>query len=226
MGLIAKEGGSFELVPAGVYSAVCTRVIDLGLQHNMKFGKDEHKVLIQFEIDAKMTDGKPFMIGNRYTVSLGQKAHLRADLESWRGRPFTQAELDAFDLRAVLGAPAMLNVMHSPDGKYSNIASIMPLPRGMQKLAPVGELLCFDTENWDEAVFQKLSDKLKERIMARTVPGSAPPPAPRTTGNGPFDGIDTSRPPQAQPQNWPAPQPKAPPAPAMADADFEDEIPF
>ena len=43
-----------------------------------------------------MPDGKPFLVRRRYTASLHEKSALRKDLESWRGRAFTNVELDGF----------------------------------------------------------------------------------------------------------------------------------
>lgn len=218
MALIAKDnGGNFELAPAGAHAAVCTRVIDLGLQTSQYYGNASHKIMMSFEIAEKMADGKPFLISARYTLSLGVKAALRKDLESWRGRAFTKEELDGFDLRKVLGVPCMLNVVHSEDGKYSNIKSIMPMPRGMPAIQPVGELLYFAIDEWDDAVFKKLSEKLREKILNRVLPedeqSKTAMPTYQQPPGSPFAGMD---------------RPFAPPrtAPAFATEDMEDDIPF
>ena len=86
-----------------------------------------------------MSDGKPFLIKKDYRASLHEKAGLRKDLEAWRGRPFTNVELQGFDLENVVGAPCMLNVIHkqgSKGGTFSNIAGIMPLAKGFTTLKP------------------------------------------------------------------------------------------
>ena len=54
----------------------------------------------EIEIEGEM---KPRAISETYTNSLGEKANLRKMLENWRGRAFTQEEMDGFDLRNVLG---------------------------------------------------------------------------------------------------------------------------
>lgn len=174
MGLIAKEtGGSFELAPQGTHSAVCVRVIDLGMQINKTTSKPERKVVIVWEIDAEMVDNRPFIVQKRYTLSLHKKANLRADLQSWRGRPFTDEELAGFDLKNVLGKPCLLNVIHSDSGEYANIASISQLPKGMPGLKPTGELLFFNTEEWDATVFNKLSEKMRTTILSASEPPAA-----------------------------------------------------
>jgi hypothetical protein len=63
---------------------------------------------------------------------------MRKDLESWRGRPFTQAELEQFDLEVLLSVGAMVNVIHNvKDGStYANVAAVMKMPKGMSAPAP------------------------------------------------------------------------------------------
>jgi hypothetical protein len=85
-----------------------------------------------FDRDGVPTD-LPRALSRRYTVSLDNRASLRRDLESWRGRKFNPAELEGFDLRKLLGAAALLQVVHetSKEGRtYAAVASIMALPKG------------------------------------------------------------------------------------------------
>ena len=207
----------FEIAPAGPHAAICTRIIDMGLQrsNNPKYPKPAHKIYLQFEIDSLMQDGRPFVVGKQYTFSLSEKAYLLADLQSWRGTPFTEAEKDTFEMRAVLGARCMLNIMHSTDGKYANISAIMPLPPGMKKLTPVGDLIYFDTSEWDDATFAKLSEKMREKILNRVLPedeqSKTVMPAYQQPPGSPFAGMG---------------RPFAPPQTAPATADMDDDIPF
>ena len=73
------------------------------------------------------------LISKTYTASMHEKAALSKDLESWRGRAFTDEERDGFDLKKVLGQPCLLNVIHENKGGtvYANIASVSPVPKGM-----------------------------------------------------------------------------------------------
>jgi hypothetical protein len=82
-------------------------------------------------------NGKPFSCSKKYTASLNEKATLRHDLESWRGRAFTQEELKGFDLEKVIGVNAQVMVMHNTkDGKtYANVATVTPLGKGQAKIA-------------------------------------------------------------------------------------------
>jgi len=142
MGIVAKKTEStYELPPAGTEQAVCAEVVDLGFHPNpLKPGKMQHKVLVLFQLAAERQDGSRFVIGKRYTLSLDERATLRHDLESWRGRAFTPQEEEGFDLDHVLSANGVLNIQHreSKGKTYANILTIMPLMRGMSKLKVEG----------------------------------------------------------------------------------------
>lgn len=160
MRLIAKEhtGQSFEPIAPGVYVGICYGLIDLGTHPNPTFGREAHKILLQWEIPEMRADcerdGKivnlPRAISKRYTLSLSEKANLRRDLESWRGRKFTAQELAGFDLKALLGASCQLQIVHesSTEGRnYATIAAIMALPKGTPRRAPENPLLFFTFED-------------------------------------------------------------------------------
>lgn len=140
--IVSDSGGTFEAIPTGVFPAVCCSLWDLGIQPGFQ-GKQTHKVVLGWEIDQRKTEGewagKRFVVTKTYTASLNEKANLRKDLESWRGRPFTEEELKGFDLEKVVHAPCMLNLLEqvSQKGKkWTGIAAIMPLAKGTTKLEP------------------------------------------------------------------------------------------
>jgi hypothetical protein len=158
--------------PAGTFSAVCYRFLDLGTQDTTFQGKpkQQHKVLIGWEVDEKMDDGRPFTISNRYTWSMSEKANLRKDLESWRGLAFKESDFGpgGFNVKRLLGAPCMLTVVHTEkDGKtYANIRAISKLPKGMTPLHQENPLtfLSLEPEEFDRAIYDALSDGLKQMI--------------------------------------------------------------
>lgn len=45
----AKPSTNFEPVSEGVHIATCTSVIDIGLQHNEMYDKDQRKVILVWE---------------------------------------------------------------------------------------------------------------------------------------------------------------------------------
>lgn len=184
MGRYASDSGEhFEQAPAGNHVARCIRLIDLGTQRGEYQGKPivRNQVLVTWELcNEMMEDGKPFSVSRFYTNSLNEKANLRADLESWRGRAFSPEELVKFDLQGILGKPCMLNVVHSDKGK-AQVSSIATLPKGMTAPEPVNPLLAFWIDEWNQATFDGLGDGLKKIIMQSDEFNQRGAPPPKTT---------------------------------------------
>jgi len=178
---VESQGGGFEPVAAGSYAAICDQVVDLGLQPGGQYDP-KHKIYVRFQVPServvwKDRDGKesegPMVIGRTFTLSLSEKSHLRPFLESWRGRPFTPEELRGFDIKNVLGAPAMIQVIHErfQDGKlFAKVASAMSLPKGMPKPQHEGSLLYYDCDNHDDTAFGRLSKYIRGKIENRLTP--------------------------------------------------------
>jgi hypothetical protein len=183
MAFIVKEsGGNFESTPPGMHLARCYRIVDLGTQKSEYMGQVKylHKIMLGWEIQTtkddgtllRMRDGRPFAMFKNYTLSWSEKANLRVDLQSWRGKPFTQEEMRSFDLETILGAWCLLNVIERPgkDGKmYVNIDSVTPVPPMMKKAGlpeGVNKLEMFNLETPDMAMFESFSDNLKVKILA------------------------------------------------------------
>lgn len=172
------SGGDFEIVPAGNHLAVCYRFIDLGTQLVEYKGaqKTQRKILISWELPNELLTtgdyaGQPFTMGKKYTWSMSEKANLRKDLESWRGKSFTDDDFEGpnrFNTHKLIGAPCMLSVVHdSRDGNtYANIKAIAALPKGMARPSPITPPVYFSLEKdlFDNAILDGLSDKLKEII--------------------------------------------------------------
>ena len=141
MAIIAKSSGtSYAPAPQGTHAAVCVDVVDLGMLKVSFAGKEkiQHKIRIVWQIDELRDDGKPHQVSRRYTNSLHEKASLRKDLESWRGKAFTPTELEGFDLENLLSVGCFINVMHAPaEGQtYANVGAVMKLPKGMTAPTP------------------------------------------------------------------------------------------
>lgn len=202
--IVEDKGGNFERCPSGMHLARCYRIIDLGTQKSEYMGQVKylHKVMLGWEIhgtdDAgkplKMNDGRPFGIFKNYTLSWSEKANLRLDLQAWRGRPFTQEEMRKFDLKNVLGAWCMLNVIERPgqDGKtYTNVNGVTPVPAIIKQNGlpePVNKNELFNLTEPDMAMFETFSENLKTKIKASPEwqklesKAAAPASAPAATG--------------------------------------------
>jgi hypothetical protein len=136
MAILAKggNGGDFQDPPLGLACGLCVDVIDLGEEESPfpdKQGKlkMQHKIQIMWQLHSEnedgepavRTDGRPMRISKFYTLSLNEKANLRQDLDSWRGVPFTDAELkDGFDVEKLIGVQAKLNIITKKNKKGEN----------------------------------------------------------------------------------------------------------
>jgi len=208
MGLTAKVTGGTDLAPieAGVHLAVCYGIYDLGTHHDDIYGKDKHQIVILWEVpDTRIEverEGKrvnlPRAISSKYTLSLGEKARLRKDLESWRGRPFNVDELEGFDLRNVLGKSCQLSIVHitKNDRTFAGISAIMGLPRGMKPVAPENEPQWFSMEegivipastpDWIKDLIAKSAEYVKACQRAP----EAPKPGPANDSEHPYTAED------------------------------------
>ena len=132
--IVKKRDDDFKPIPTGLQPAVCVNVFDIGYQPGYQGGAPSPKVVILWELSGndRRDDGKRFQLTKLYTASLGEKATLRKDLETWRGRTFTTAELDGFELDKLKGIGCqLLNVESTTNGKtFVTIAAVMPPPAG------------------------------------------------------------------------------------------------
>lgn len=177
-------GGNFDPVPEGPHPAICDMFVDLGLQETTgKFGgKIQHKIYLRWQIpglrlsyekDGVAVEG-PMTIGAKYTLSLHEKAALRKLLKTWRGRDFTAAELEKFDVETILGAPGLISVSHAPKdggGVYANVDTVMKLPPGLPVPVMEGEPLLYSQDNL--GTFEKLRPWLQDLIKAQKLPAEA-----------------------------------------------------
>lgn len=167
-----KGGGDFTPAPVGTHLARCIGVVSLGTQKpSSPTFNPQFKIMLTFELPNELLpDTKEPMamtVNKEFSCSLSKKANLRGALESWRGRVFTQEELDGFDVVKVLGAPCMLGVIHktsSKGGTYADVSSISALPKGMQAVPQTNPSVHYEIEMGRNDVFQKLPEWIRKKI--------------------------------------------------------------
>ncbi len=180
MGIYAeKHEGDFQQVNPGTYVARCFRMIEIGTIKEEYQGQEkiQQKVMISWELPTEkavfdITKGEePFAVSKTYTLSMHEKANLRKDLESWRGKGFTEDEAKRFDLTVLLGKPCLLSLIHipsktNPGRNYTVISSIMPMMKGQECPNQVNptKVLSYDEFNWE--LFESLSDFTKDKIKS------------------------------------------------------------
>jgi hypothetical protein len=98
----------------------------------------------------------------------GPRSTLIKMLEAWRGRSFTKEEQQSFEIKNVLGAPCMLNVIHkeTDTGTFANVDSVAPLPSRLRKDMPdqINSSVYFEVAHGKNQVFKSLPEWLREYI--------------------------------------------------------------
>ena len=174
-----KKESDFQKIGPGTYVARCYSMIEIGTVETEFNGekKTAKQVNITWELPEELAvfkeekGAEPYVVSKTYTLSMHEKATLRKDLESWRGKSYTNDEVKRFDITKLLGQPCLLNIVHEtsktdPSKVYVKVSSVSKLMKGQE----VGEqinptrLLSFDRFDWN--VFESLSDWLKDKIKS------------------------------------------------------------
>ena len=162
------------LVPQGNHLAICYEMIEVGTVEEDYMGQSKilPKVRITWELPHETieVDGvqKPMAISNEYTFSMGDRATLRRDLESWRGAKFTEEQARDFDIERLLGHPCLLNVIHKTSqtsGKtYEQISAVTPPTKGMSIPKLQNAISVLSYEKFDVEKFEALPDFIKNKM--------------------------------------------------------------
>lgn len=168
-------GGNFEQCPAGSYRAICTSITDLGFHEQNWQGekaRDVRKLRLSFELcDEEKTDGSPFYASREVTLSLNEKAALRAIVDGWNGKAMTDSEAkDGIDLGSYLGRAAMLSITHKQSlsgNTYAAISSVSSLPKGFTEVEkPTAPLELFNMDG-DRKEWQIQYDDFPEWLQGK-----------------------------------------------------------
>ncbi len=172
VGYIEESKGDFKNTPEGQHVMVCSRIYDLGTQKTEFQGetKSQRKVLIGWEIPAERVQSNgsdlPMIHYAKYTWSFHEKANLRKDLESWRGRKFKDEDFsgppNGFHIKNVLGVPCYGQIVHEVGGNgktYANLSAIMAFPGKRDDWPKIeGQTIFFDLDSFDEETFSKVPE--------------------------------------------------------------------
>lgn len=174
-----SERKQFQIAPAGTHLARLYRIIDLGTQMRDYEGKVtmSRKAKFFWELHGEdaagkpllTTEGKPLIQSKEYTLSLGEKANLRRDLEAWRGKAFSEDELKGFDIKTVLGQFCMINISHRDKGDvtYADLKGVSAVPAIYKKAGlpdGINPVVLFSLDNFDQQLFDSLSESIKDTI--------------------------------------------------------------
>ena len=145
--IIKGQDGDFQPAPPGLHQAVCVDVVDMGVQDTAYGPKRQLKIV--WQLKSKNDKGERFQVRGTYTQSLHEKARLRHDLETWRGRPFRPEEIKAFDVEKLIGVNCQIQVAQrvSKAGRtYANAQAVVPITAEMSSLKPEN----YEREPWPD----------------------------------------------------------------------------
>lgn len=157
--------------PEGAHPARLVRIVDLGTQTTTFQEKEivARKMLVSWELYCdRMEDGRPFMVSERYTMSLHEKAGLHKMLAGWLGKEFQEAaEKGVFNFSKLLGRACLVTVAHKvgrTGNPFSKVAGVTVLPRGLNPDEQVNPSLMFDLSAPDMKVYDALPIWQREEI--------------------------------------------------------------
>jgi len=177
MSIIAtNQGGSFEILPAGSYPARCYSMVHIGTitENIMGTIKDLNKVRITWELPTELKvfneekGEQPYVVSKEFTLSMNEKSNLRKFLESWRGKNFTEAEAEKFDITALLDKACQLSIIHKTaknGNTYAEISGVFALPKGYQMPERINKITELNYEHFDQELFDSLPQFLKDKIV-------------------------------------------------------------
>ena len=128
MGIYAeKHEGEYKQVAPGTYVARCISMLEIGTIREDFQGvpRSVQKVQIRWELPTELEvfnpekGEEPFSVSKTYTLSMHEKSNLRKDLESWRGKGFTEEEakklaLESHKVSPHIAGKQLVNAIYVP----------------------------------------------------------------------------------------------------------------
>ena len=178
--ITAKRGATREPVPSGTYPARLYKIIHYGTIPDTYMGQQKltNKIRFDWELPTEMRvfdpdkGEQPLSISKEYTLSMNEKSNLCHDIESWEGKKFTtDGEAESYDLTELIGRDCMINVAHKvakgSGNTYAYIASISPMPKGMECPLPINPPFIWDYDaNFDDSILEGMHDFFKDKIKS------------------------------------------------------------
>lgn len=133
---------SYENASLGTVAATLVDVIPIGLVTmpgmNGQPDRDVFRVTFVFSLEERNSKQYNFTVRRQLTLSLHKKSTLKPYFEALAGRKVTVEEETGKTKVTVksmaeelIGKSVLLSLVSSPGGEYTNIASVVPLPKGM-----------------------------------------------------------------------------------------------
>ena len=157
------SGTTFARIGEGSFPARIAQILDIGTQEDTYEGvtKQVQKLWITFELPTETIeiDGqeKPRWLSSEFTKSTSDKSRLIKVINATMP--------DAEEFTDLLGKPCLVEIGTTSGGKDKWTGS-MKLPKGMGVAELANPPVYFDILDPDQAIFDKLPDFLKDKIVA------------------------------------------------------------
>lgn len=173
-----KAQSAKPIVDSGTHWAYLISIVDMGTQETNFFDKEtgqkQIKRLVEFTFefpdfthDFEGTQ-KPLIMSISFTLSMDEKAKLRATICSMSGKKLSDNELYAINLKEYLWKPYMVSVLHTYSEKhqknFANIWTITSIPKWMTLPPMYNELRSFSLDNFSQDDFESLYKRQQEKI--------------------------------------------------------------
>lgn len=167
---VGGSGGDFPVLDENGYLARLVSIVDIGI-HEGSYGA-KHQCVFTWELPTEIgEDGRPYVISRFYTLSLNEKANMRKDIESMKGKiPVEKLEDPAFVdsmFTKLLSTPCQLSISQykNKEGYLRNgIEGVGKPMKGAEIPAAINDLVLLDLENYDANVYNALPDWLKAKV--------------------------------------------------------------
>lgn len=180
MAIIAtnKKSESVEAIEAGSYAARIYQMIHIGTIVGFQ-GALQNKIRIGFELPTELhvfdkeKGEQPRVISQDFTLSFNEKSTLRKVITACDPKALELDKdglMDVFDVESLIGKDLLVTIVHKPrkdgQGIFACLENYSPLPKGMVCPPAINEVQILSYDNWDEALYNKLPDFLKEKIAS------------------------------------------------------------
>lgn len=167
---VGGSGGDFPVLEENGYLARLVSIVDIGI-HDGNYGA-KHQCVFTWELPTEIgEDGRPYVISRFYTLSLNEKANMRKDIESMKGKiPVEKLEDPAFVdsmFAKLLGTPCQLSISQykNKEGYQRNgIEGVGKAMKGAEIPAAINDLVLFDLENFNQKVYSDLPEWLRNKV--------------------------------------------------------------
>ncbi len=165
---------ALEMIPPGMYHAICYAVTDLGTQPSLDGKSSHHDILLWFELpDARKKNGQRQTTLRTLPLSAGLNPDSKRKSVYWQfAEALLNCELSSEELsdkiepREFIGCNCMLEMMLNRNGDKTFVATALPLAKTKTAAEPLNApgYIELTKENFDEGLFNALPGYWRAKI--------------------------------------------------------------